>query len=36
MNNFVVEVWKKYDLDTVRHVTGWDKDYWRKIPRVVW
>ncbi len=20
----------------VRHVTGWDKDYLRKIPRVVW
>ena len=21
---------------SVRHVTGWDKDYLRKIPRVVW
>jgi hypothetical protein len=24
------------EIDTVRHVTGWDKDYLRKIPRVVW
>jgi hypothetical protein len=23
-------------INIVRHVTGWDKDYLRKIPRVVW
>ncbi len=26
------ENWKLF----VRHVTGWDKDYLRKIPSVVW
>ncbi len=26
----------KASLHTVRHVTGNDKDYLRKIPRVVW
>jgi hypothetical protein len=23
-------------IPSVRHMTGWDKDYVRKIPRVVW
>ncbi len=23
-------------FSSVRHVTGWDEDYLRKIPRVVW
>ncbi len=25
-----------FKVTPVRHVTGWDKDYLRKIPRVVW
>ncbi len=27
---------KKHNMNSVRHVTGNDKDYLRKIPRVVW
>ncbi len=36
-NNCIIYLfYLKYGKDTVRHVTGNDKDYLRKIPRVVW
>ncbi len=34
--NFNANVYKILKILSVRHVTGWDKDYLRKIPRVVW
>jgi hypothetical protein len=38
-SNIVFPIGKYKDdffFTLVRHVTGWDKDYLRKIPRVVW